>query len=150
MNLENVNKAIAVMERVKARGDKIDMRDWMDSWLMTNHPTEEELHTCGTAACFAGWVAVSKEWADEGGFASKAGCPEMAGVSGIRAVSRWLEIPEKECGHLCGTYNHSTFAHSRVYPDSDGCIENIDVDDVLDALYRLKNTGTVYIQEPAQ
>lgn len=149
MNIENVNKAIAVMERVKARGDEVFMRDWR-SGLVNTSPREEDLHNCGTAACFAGWLASSKEWTNDGGSAGLSGCPKMPGDVGVRAVARWLEIDYLDCCYLCGTEGGYPNASRHVYPEADGDVDNIDVDQVLSALYRLRDTGTIYIQESAQ
>lgn len=149
MNIENVNKAIAVMERVKARGDEIFMRDWISGFVATS-PREEDLHNCGTAACFAGWLASSKEWIDDGGYAGPSGCPKMQNSAGVRAVAEWLEMDKIECYDLCCTTGMSPKASPFVYPEADGKVGNIDVDQVLAVLYRLRDTGTIYIQEEAQ
>ena len=150
MNIDNVNKAIAVMERVKARGDEVFMRDWISTSYRYGPQKEEDLHNCGTAACFAGWLASSKEWAEDGGSACQSGCPEMPGNSGVRAVAEWLEMDKIECADLCGTTGTHPHANRLVYPKANGDVDNIDVDQVLSALYRLRDTSTVYIQETAQ
>jgi hypothetical protein len=153
MNIENVNKAIAVMERVRARGDRVDMRDWREypfEYMQEPARSEEDLHTCGTAACFAGWVAVSSEWVEDGGTATRAGCPKMPGKSGVRAVADWLGMEYMECAFLCATTGAKAYASRLVYPKVAGVVVDIDAEQVLAALYRLRDTGTVYIKEPAQ
>ena len=146
MNIENVNKAIAVMERVKERGDKFDLCVWQSCNGAPAAEKEEELHTCGTAACFAGWVAVSPEFQKGGGGVEIDGSPswkeggELFG--GSQAIEKWLDTPMLEAQHLCGVGNSEL-----VYVETR---EEVTVDQVLAALYRLRDTGTVYIKETAQ
>lgn len=153
MNIENINKAIAVMERVKVRGGRIDMSDWM-THDQPDAPVcvmdESDLHTCGTAACFAGWLAVSPEWKEDGGSATHNGCPVMGdhpNFGGVPPVATWLDIGNVECGALCTSIAGEAIVHPRVYPGLDD-VTDIDVDDVLAALYRLRDTGTVYLPDP--
>lgn len=144
MNIENVNKAISVMERVKARGDKVDMSDWQNSEFGFGD-SEQDLHTCGTAACFAGWLAVSPEWAADGGSVTLSGAPKMGGyfLLPMAAVAAWLGIGEHHCNLLCGSVNGLSMAHPLVYPGFN--LAEVGVDEVLTALYRLRDTGSVYL-----
>lgn len=140
MNIENVNKAIAVMKRVKKRGDAFYLGTWqglsMDEDALTN---EEELHSCGTSACFAGWVAVSPEFKEDGGGIDEDGSPTWLGsrfVSGTAAIGAWLDLGGEQAYDLCGCGETR-----RVYGVDD---HEVTVDNVLAALYRLRDTGTVY------
>lgn len=70
MNIENINKTIAIMERAKAR-DSVYMAAFQaPEDGVTFARTEEELHTCGNRACLAGHIAVSPEWLSEPGHTS--------------------------------------------------------------------------------
>tara|TARA_R110002124_G_scaffold10362_1_gene51738 strand:+ start:175 stop:624 length:450 start_codon:yes stop_codon:yes gene_type:complete len=144
MNIVNVNKAIAVMERVKERGDYLNMRDWqfLEDSEAPAMETEGDLHKCGTAACFAGWVAVSPEFQVDRGSVCVGGAPclpmreEGYYVSGEAAIRFWLGIDEDAAEHLCAMSDVANFYGKEV--------KDITVDDVLSKLYRLRDTGSVY------
>ena len=145
MNLTNVNKAIAVMERVKARGDDLDMCVWQQRRRPANgnsrmlKTAEEELHTCGTSACFAGWVAVSPEFKEDGGYAHPLdGAPRIGVADDQYAIAKWLGISGKEAGILCGLHDVPLAYGSKG-------VTHITVGDVLAALYRLRDTGSALI-----
>lgn len=146
MNLDNVNKAIAVMERVKARGDRFDLCTWREHVPGFDPQSEQELHTCGTAACFAGWVAVSPEFRADGGSACTEGTPKFPTnthvARGGTAIAHWLDIPISEAENLCGLYDSE-----RVYGVE--MEDEVTVDHVLAALYRLRDTGSADL-EPTQ
>lgn len=90
MNKENVRKAIAIMKRA----GKVKMEYWQGQEDVRIVTTEEEVHTCGNGACFAGWVAVSPEFqADGGGVDDDIGCPVLKGNKGSLAIAEWLDIP---------------------------------------------------------
>lgn len=86
INLERLNQAIAIMERA----GNVCMEEFQagDGVL----ETEEELHSCGTAACFAGWVAVSSEFQKAGGRLGFDGTPALPNCETAgEAVAAWLE-----------------------------------------------------------
>lgn len=90
MNKENINKAIAVMKRAK----NLQMTAWQNSYEIAQ--TEDELHTCGNTACFAGYIAISPEFP---GTCNEFGVPEMAfgdggKVLGSWAILHWFELDE--------------------------------------------------------
>ena len=87
MNLQNLDHAIAIMKRA----GKVDMNFWQSGNIKQ---TEESKHACGSAACFAGWVAISPEWESAGGFTSRSGTPRFNGSDGSDALGEWLDIPE--------------------------------------------------------
>lgn len=90
MNIENLNKAIAIMQRA----GNVNMRQWQSAGnIADNKKTEGEIHTCGTAACFAGWIAVSPEWKADGGTVGMFGAPVRHEASRDRAICNWLDIP---------------------------------------------------------
>jgi hypothetical protein len=62
-NIENINKAIAVMERVHLKyGDKFAMFTFQHSHRLAF--TEQEFVECGTSCCFSGWLNIAPEFAD--------------------------------------------------------------------------------------
>ena len=92
MNIDNMNKAIAIM----TRAGKINMDNWQSSQFVASAKCEKVIHSCGTAACFAGWIGVSPEWKEFGGDINDAGEPfividgeiEEAEVS----LAKWLGL----------------------------------------------------------
>lgn len=112
MNIENLNKAIAVMERAKER-DSLFMLHWQS----TNHKliygaaanSEEELHACGNKACFAGHIAVSPEWcADKNNWSTPGGGVPVRFNETLfkaeEAVADWLDIPNKLADYFIHNY----------------------------------------------
>jgi len=136
MNIENVNKAIDVMERVKARGDNFDLSTWQGGFDGGVIAREEDLHMCGTSACFAGWVAVSPEFQEDGGEVEFSGSPRYSACEGEAAIREWLNLPHREAADLCGIEG-GWQAYGKHHCD-------VTVDDVLAALYRLRDTGSPY------
>lgn len=147
VNIKNVGSAIAIMTRVKARSDKFSMVDWQNveepsSVVCRN---EKELHACGTGACFAGWVAVSPEWAAYGGKVHPdTGAPVLGTFMPEGAIARWLGIHHIEAEQLCGLDDYPL-----VYGPNKPAHE-VTVDDVLEVLYRLRDTGSCLLPEYVQ
>jgi len=106
MNIENMRSAINIMKRA----GKIDMCSWQE---IKNGDkalgSEENLHYCGTAACFAGWIAVSPEWKKDGGrIDERVGSPYIPTKENLdrnyyyaKAIAYWLDIPESYSCELC-------------------------------------------------
>jgi hypothetical protein len=137
MNLTNVNKAIAIMERAQEH-DSVYMCNWQkgDGALVCN---EEALHSCGNVACFAGHIAVSPEFIANGGTCNSAGTPIYRGEGGATAIAEWLGIS-------------SGLAADLVYGDTDDDPElgtysdfyekvwrEVNAADVLEKLHLIKN-----------
>ena len=60
MNVENINKAIAIMERVKGYDAKLF---YMGQFQVGDECyTEKEILDCGTSCCFSGWLSVAPEF----------------------------------------------------------------------------------------
>ena len=141
MNKTNVIKAIAVMERVKERGDSFSMRHWQfpreDSGRACT--SEDDLHECRMPACFGGWIAVSPEFIANGGSAApSSGVPVFgSGDPGDASIGAWLGINEEDSANLCGLFETAMYGGKPVV--------DVNVDDVLRVLYRLRDTGTIHI-----
>ena len=162
MNKSNVQKAINVMLRVKARGDNFDMSRWQQVNFSLKLPeqlqsigilnTERELHECGSAACFGGWVASSPEFAADGGKAVGSGYPILDGTRGARAIALWLDIEPYEARALCLDkcfISENIYTEVPRFTDTTGQTDIIDpglvtVDMVIAALDRLLATGSVF------
>lgn len=88
-NIERINKCIDLMRRAK----NLNMRYWQD-YTMRQGPEESvrDLHACGNTACFAGYLAISKFFQEEGGTVLSDGSPEWADYCGAEAVAMYLGI----------------------------------------------------------
>lgn len=98
MNREHIKTAIKVMERVRDRNAPFTMRNWQIN--TTNESlgyqlvdTEDIAHACGTACCFAGWLALSPEFQQEGGSVNVIGSPSWKGEHGSAALASYLDVP---------------------------------------------------------
>jgi hypothetical protein len=61
--IENINKAIAVMERVHLKyPDKFHM--WTFQHSSYKKFNEEDFVNCGTSCCFSGWLSIAPEFKD--------------------------------------------------------------------------------------
>ena len=101
-NVERVKKAIAVMERVRDENRAFDM-NWWQGRVGHNRCFDEAVpHACGTAACFAGWLAVSPEFQADGGSITLSGAPVFQGFREDDAVAAYLEVDRKIAMRLCG------------------------------------------------
>ena len=137
-NIENINKAIAVMKRVKENETILnrtlfDINSWQGyegkaTYLLrtTYHKdtpvafTEEEaLHNCGTTCCLAGWMAVSPEFRGE------------LWIDKYGGIEQHQEVPEEQISALFEITVDE--AESLIYPWSYDKIP-ITVDDVIERL----------------
>ncbi len=128
MNVENINKAIAIMERVPQ--GRLRMTAWQcgdHGWDTLPVRTEEELHACGNKACFAGYVAISPEWKADGGEVCANGAPVILTkeyppppirvLTGTHAIAYWLDISRDLAaalvtGHLTEIGRTDPYSHS--------------------------------------
>ena len=94
--------------------------------------TETELHSCGMAACFGGWLAVSPEFiALGGGHSYFSGLPSFKSYYADNAINVFLGLP-----YLHGVGDLLTMPSSRLY---NGIYpEDITAQDVLDRLLYIK------------
>lgn len=128
MNKENIKKAIAIMERAGT----VDMSYWQDVRGDSAIDNEKQLHTCGTSACFAGWVAVSPEFQRDGGQVSSAGAPIFDYLQGSMAIARWLDIRQTLAGELVlGDLDEDDLGYSHFYEKQ---WEEVDDQDVIKKL----------------
>lgn len=141
-NRANVERALAVMHRVEEEKRAFNMEDWqVMGWAEPAVEQESTLANCGTAACFAGWVAVSPEFQEMGGSVDPlSGKPRMGGRSGWEAIALWLGISDTEARELCGLG-----LYHLVYGDVD--IKDVQAGDVVIVLERLLRNRTVYLDE---
>lgn len=114
MSPTNVQHAINIV----ARAQHLDMCNWQHgrTWngLTPCVIDESELKTCGTAACVGGHIAVSPEWKEAGGFASRStGAPfryahikgEERCQRGVQAIAHWLHLSEDLVNNLLLGHN---------------------------------------------
>lgn len=107
VNEQALRDAIAIMRRAK----RLRMNTWQAPVLDDDGEeagpivtTEDELHSCGNSACFAGHVGVSDEWIDAGGSISPSGMPVIllddAFSGGSMAIWRWMGGSSLTIHHL--------------------------------------------------
>jgi len=97
MNKTNLQHAINVMKRA----GRVNMGVWQSSGVRPAIDNEKAAHRCNTAACFAGWVAVSPEFQQDGGEVTWTGAPKIAGRCGSPAIAFWLGLPQGTANDLC-------------------------------------------------
>lgn len=144
MNIENLNKAIAVM----TRAGKVSMIKWQVIHGEVKE-TEEELHKCGTAACFAGWIAVSPEWKADGGYVNEFGAPGNYRTLSDQSssIAAWLDIPEilgysftgGDCYDLFGFDSLKDVYMSSMFYNK--AWDTVDGNDVISKLEFLRDNG---------
>lgn len=108
MNIENAKRAIAVLQRVcKLPEGLFDMGNWVEDicWTATKglvYPkTEQEAVSCGTPACFAGWLALAPDipelYVTAGGTVI-----DQYGNDGFHAIASFLDLDALDAARLCG------------------------------------------------
>ena len=85
--IKQIDKAIVVMNRAKVR-NTIDMRMWQSRATVLS---ELDFHLYGSRGCFAGHIAISKEFQDDGGTVCKySGSPGFEENTGYKAIAEIL------------------------------------------------------------
>lgn len=144
MNLQNLDHAIAIM----TRAGKVDMNHWQSGDIQL---TEQRKHVCGSAACFAGWVAISPEWSDAGGLASTGGNPFFNGSTGYTALAKWLDIPEVLSDSFVNGDGYDTslsITNSDVFSSFyNKQWDDVNKEDVISKLKFLKENGVKAVME---
>jgi len=90
-NIERIDKCIDLMRRAK----NLNMQYWQDMLSCKTRwqsKSVRELHACGNTACFAGYLAVSKFFQEDGGKIHVNGSPEWDDWDGEEAVAKYLDI----------------------------------------------------------
>ncbi len=99
--LYRMRHAIKVMERVAASPThKFDLRDWQWGTYPNFHTTEEEAVSCGTACCFAGWLALDPVAQSQGLMPNKGGIPTFGESTQAMAIAEYLGITYGEARGL--------------------------------------------------
>ena len=137
INKENLDIAITVMERVREQSMPLDMGAWQD--CEPREIVREEKHLCGTPCCFAGYIAVSPEFKMVGKV-SVGGAPMFNCFLGDDAIKAWLEISEEQAEALTCLRN-KYLAYGNLKKDY------IQAEDVLKALYSLRDTGKLPFED---
>lgn len=144
MNIDNMNKAIAIM----TRAGKINMDNWQYGSVQKS---EEDIHVCGTAACFAGWVGVSPEWAADGGILTNNGEPLFGTRPGFpsaeKSLSEWLGLHTSLIEMLI--YESAGTAYSDCGEPVYTIYNNISFDklqasNIVDTLVEIRDLGEVH------
>lgn len=91
--------------------ERFDIHDYRSRYSKDWITTEEGLLAdCGTAACLAGWIAVSAEFRADGGYSGGFGAPMISllgkSLRGVDAVQYWLDIEPEEADALCMPYSY--------------------------------------------
>lgn len=140
MDKDNVQTSINIIERAQKNGAILRMIEWQKGALAgTPITSEHELLRCGTPACFAGLIAVSDEFQAQGGCVGDEGEPIYINNNfGSEAIELWLGISNYEAVALCYERNEM----GRLLYKKD--IHDVVYSDVLEALYLLLKTGSVF------
>ena len=139
MNRENIQKAIRVMERVRDQNYEFDMRNWQTPGDGIFLAAEKDAVACGTACCFAGWIAISPEFKGQL-MVDSYGVPYIPEkvpqyiASSESAIAQVLGIPYREAYKLCGLADSATergYTFSRAYQKA---VSDITPEDVIKRL----------------
>lgn len=143
MNIENINSAIAIITRHMEANHILDMADWQTPiGVLENYDNEDtnimykETHLCGTPCCFAGYVAVSPEFQEDGGDVSPTGAPVINGVIEDDAIREWFGCSVEQATSLCAADRHRR-GIAYPYVPLGGKVE---FPDVIAALVSLRDT----------
>ena len=143
MNIDNMNKAITIMQRA----GKINMDNWQEDG--TNYP-EETLHACKTAACFAGWIGASPEWAEAGGIIRNGQPLFEIGLEGSilaeDSLSKWLGLHVDLVVMLIYEFKAKGYSDcgELVYTIYDNILfEKLQASDIVNTLIQIRDLGEI-------
>lgn len=142
LNEANVAHAISIMRRAAGMVLMTNFQTTPDGLEEEEALLEEaHLHNCGNKACFAGWVGVSDEFRESGGYVSENGIPVLEDpltrivYKAEGAIAKWLGISDE-------------LAQQMVYPDYGRCMGyhqlygkrfiDVDHEDVIAVLERIQ------------
>ena len=134
MNVENINKAIAIMERVKGYDAKFFyMGEFQGGDVCF---TEKEILDCGTSCCFSGWLSVAPEFADYPNKRKSMGFSLKSVNSTEKSVAKLLGISISLANDIIYFriyYNDELWGKYQI-----GCTRDIKPDHIIDILNRIK------------
>lgn len=157
MNLQNLDHAIAIMKRA----GKVNMHHWQSGNIKQ---TEESKHICGSAACFAGWIGVSPEWAADGGTTTRSGEPFLDNGNmelesdAKRSLAVWFDLPANFMEMLMFSEDGSIYKYDpslhdsyddapTVYSVYNVPFKTITSVDIVNTLTRIRDLGFVAFLE---
>ena len=146
-NKGRVRTAIKVMEEVRSKNLELDMNMFRSRGKATSLDNAD----CGTVCCFAGWLALSKEFQEAGGRVSELGpigSPGFGGRHGPGAICKYLNITVNDSFALLG-YESSEWHGARYFYEKDRR-ENITFDDVISKLNHLLEFGNFNNLHPSK
>lgn len=102
MNKTRIKDAIRILQMPKSL---LYMPEYQRTCMYyTTAKSLKQLHNDGTAACLAGFIAVSPMFIKAGGRSGYDGMPNFNTKTGGRAIADWFEIDEQLARALCATY----------------------------------------------
>ncbi len=144
MNIENIDKTIAIMQRA-AKHNTLFMPYWQSASQRIIPPgidmvaSFEELHPCGNQACLAGHVAVSEEFINDGGGMTAIGAPMLGELAGELALSEWWGVKVVTADNLIYHYcNPEKTNDHKLYGRP---WDDVMPDDIIRVLTELKTIG---------
>jgi len=150
LKLRRINTCIKVQQRVVDNNRNFDMTAWQDiedhpTWA---HKTEKDLHTCGSAACFGGYLALSPEWKRAGGSVDMEGTPvyeekvQQEAVQAFLGLSQYVSQDRSLGYQLVAPYGN---LYGLQFSDR---LEDVDIT-AKDVLTRLKYAREVAVKQRA-
>lgn len=129
MNIENLDKLIAVLEGLPTMKTKVGFSMSFIFYAPMTPDRDRSGHNCDTVACIAGWCNIAKGTLNPNfGYWD---LPKRARDHDLFGnAAEWLGLPTGE-------------AHSLFYPDSNKPYTDYTLEDALKVLYNLKDTGRV-------
>lgn len=85
--MRNIQTTIDILRRNSWDIHAFDLRDYQFNGRCY---TEEELHRCGSSACVAGYIGISREWRALGGEIDEFGGPTHNGLCGDDSLYFWF------------------------------------------------------------
>jgi hypothetical protein len=99
MNFDRMNAAAELMLMVHERTYSFNLSSWRGGGDKDpgEANTVSRLHRCGNTACFGGWLAVSNDFIDAGGYAdNRFGFPMIGPAHGYAAIANYLDISQRK------------------------------------------------------
>ena len=138
MNIKRIKSAIKMMENVRDKKLPFNMLHWQDV-IENPKETKKEAISCGTACCFAGWLALEPAFKKAGGSIIFNGSPYFSGKANSDAIAEYLEIDRQISAGICA------YGCSYYYEDENGnfsAYKDITPQMVINKLKDLLNSKT--------